>query len=261
MFGNYFYHERIRKSVAAFGKMFNDIYVMRKNASGDVISTVKVPLAYAPRAKFIERIREQEDLVTGQRVAIKLPRMSFEIISISYDPARQLQKTTNFQQTGTLASNRSKVNIYVPYNIGFQLNAYAKTQDDALQIVEQILPYFNPQYNLTMKPIAAYPNIKEDVPITLSGVDFQDDFEGPVEARRTIVYTLTFEMKANFYGPINTGNVITKSIPKIDIDNKGIADSDMLTITITPTPLGVSADSDYGFLEKYEYDFNSDSSF
>ena len=254
MFGNYFYHERVRRSVAIFGKVFNDIYVLRKNSAGSVISTVKVPLSYAPKNKFLDRIREQADLASGQRVALKLPRMSFEIVSYTYDPTRQLQKTSNFMQTGSTAAQRAKINAYVPYNITFQLNVYAKTQDDALQIVEQIMPYFAPQYNLTMSPISAYPDLKEDVPITLQSVDFADDFEGDVATRRTIIYTLTFEMKANFYGPIADKSVITKAIPKIDIDNVGIADSDYLTITITPTPAGVSADSDYGFSEVYNYE-------
>ena len=254
MFGNYFYHERVRRSVAIFGKVFNDIYVLRKNSAGSVISTVKVPLSYAPKNKFLDRIREQADLASGQRVALKLPRMSFEIVSYTYDPTRQLQKTSNFMQTGSTAAQRAKINAYVPYNITFQLNVYAKTQDDALQIVEQIMPYFAPQYNLSMSPISSYPDLKEDVPITLQSVDFADDFEGDVATRRTIIYTLTFEMKANFYGPIADKNVITKAIPKIDLDDVGIADSDYLTITITPTPAGVSADSDYGFSEVYNYE-------
>ena len=254
MFGNYFYHERVRRSVAIFGKVFNDIYVLRKNSAGSVISTVKVPLSYAPKNKFLDRIREQADLASGQRVALKLPRMSFEIVSYTYDPTRQLQKTSNFMQTGSTAAQRAKINAYVPYNITFQLNVYAKTQDDALQIVEQIMPYFAPQYNLTMSPISAYPGLKEDVPITLQSLDFADDFEGDVATRRTIIYTLTFEMKANFYGPIADKNVITKAIPKIDLDDIGTADSDYLTITITPTPAGVSADSDYGFSEVYNYE-------
>jgi len=254
MFGNYFYHERVRRSVAIFGKVFNDIYVLRKNSSGAGISTIKVPLSYAPKNKFLDRIREQADLASGQRVALKLPRMSFEIVSYTYDPTRQLQKTSNFMQTGSTAAQRAKINAYVPYNITFQLNVYAKTQDDALQIVEQIMPYFAPQYNLTMSPISAYPDLKEDVPITLQSVDFADDFEGDVATRRTIIYTLTFEMKANFYGPIADKNVITKAIPKIDLDDIGTADSDYLTITITPTPAGVSADSDYGFSEVYNYE-------
>jgi len=255
MFGNYFYHERIRRSVAVFGKLFNDIYVLRKDSNGGVISTVKVPLAYAPRQKYLDRIREQPDLTTGQRVALKLPRLSFEITSLSYDPSRQLQKTTSFTQAGTESTSRAKISAYVPFNIGFQLNIYTKTQDDALQVVEQVLPYFNPQYNLTIKPLDAYPNVKEDVPITLTGVDFQDDYEGALEARRTIIYTLSFEMKANFYGPISSSNVITTAIPKIDLDDNGLADSDYLTITVTPTPAGVSADSDYGFSEDYNYEF------
>ena len=254
MFGNYFYHERVRRSVAIFGRVFNDIYVLRKNSAGAVISTVKVPLSYAPKAKFLDRIREQADLASGQRVALKLPRMSFEIVSYTYDPTRQFQKTSNFMQTGATADKRAKINTFVPYNITFQLNIYAKTQDDALQIVEQIMPYFAPQYNLTMAPISAYPDLKEDVPITLQSVDFADDFEGDVATRRTIIYTLTFEMKANFYGPIADKNVITKAIPKIDLDDIGTADSDYLTITITPTPAGVSADSDYGFSEVYNYE-------
>ena len=254
MFGNYFYHERVRRSVAIFGKVFNDIYVLRKNSSGAGISTIKVPLSYAPKNKFLDRIREQADLASGQRVALKLPRMSFEIVSYTYDSTRQLQKTSNFMQTGSTAAQRAKINAYVPYNITFQLNIYAKTQDDALQIVEQIMPYFAPQYNLTMAPISAYPDLKEDVPITLQSVDFADDFEGDVATRRTIIYTLTFEMKANFYGPIADKNVITKAIPKIDLDDIGTADSDYLTITITPTPAGVSADSDYGFSEVYNYE-------
>ena len=112
---------------------------------------------------------------------------------------------------------------------------------------------------MTIKPLAAYPSVKEDIPITITGVDFADDFEGSLESRRTIIYTVNFDMKVNFYGPISDGKVITKSIPKIDIDNSGIADSDFLTITITPTPPGVSADSDFGFSEVYEYDFNKDS--
>lgn len=250
----YFYHERIRKSVATFGRLFNDIYVLRKDPTVSLWKQEKVPLTYAPRTKFLDRIREQADLVEGQRVAIKLPRLSFEIVGIAYDPSRQLQKTTNFQQAGTSSSLRTKINTYVPYTISFQLNIYSKTQNDALQIVEQIMPYFNPQYNVSIKPFTDYPDVVEDVPITITGVDFNDDYEGDLASRRTIVYTMNFDMKVNFYGPINNGKVITKSIPKIDIDNSDIADSDYLTMTITPTPAGVSADSDYGFLEEYDYE-------
>ena len=152
MFGTYFYHEKIRKSVSLFGRMFNNIYVMRKNSTGGVINQLKVPLAYAPRMKYLERLRQNPDLYTDEKVAIKLPRMSFEITSFIYDNTRQLTKVTNFKTVGTEPGKRQKFNTPVPYTLTFDLNIYAKNQDDALQIVEQILPTFNPQYTLTIKP-------------------------------------------------------------------------------------------------------------
>ena len=182
MFGTHFYHQKLRKSVAVFGTLFSDLYVIRSNSSGQVISQVKVPLSYAPQRKFLDRIRSQPDLLEDSKVAVKLPRMSFEITTIAYDPARQLQKTNNFTQSGSGYGNRNKFYSFVPYNVGFQLSIYAKNQDDALQIVEQILPYFNPQYVLTMKPFADYPDIKEDIPIALVGVDFADDYENALES-------------------------------------------------------------------------------
>jgi hypothetical protein len=253
MFGNYFYHERIRKSVALFGKMFNNIYVLRKDGTGQVISQVKVPLSYASKAKFLDRIKNQPDLDNDQSVAIKLPRMSFEIVTIQYDPTRQLQKTNNINKSSTSSNLRNKIYSFVPYTINFQLNIYAKTQDDALQMVEQIIPYFAPQYTLTIKPFAAYPDLVEDVPITIQGTSFTDDYEGAVEQRRTIIYALDFEMKANFYGPMNSGSIIRQADAVIFNMNTGLADSDhrIQTIRVEPNPINISADSDYGFTETY----------
>jgi len=249
MFGTHFYHQRLRKSVAVFGTLFNNIYVLRKDSGGQVISQVKVPLSYAPKQKYLERIRENPDLDTDTKVAIKLPRMSFEIVNITYDSSRQLQKNNSFSQTGTANTNRNKFSAYVPYNVSFQLSIYAKNQDDALQIVEQIIPYFNPQYTLTLKPFAEYPDIKEDVPITLVSVDFTDDYEGAMEARRTIIYTLSFDMKVNFYGPIANTTIIRKVKTDIYLMNAGLRDSDIALerIEVTPDPANASPDSDYGF--------------
>ena len=249
MFGTYFYHQRIRKSVAIFGALFNNIYVLRKNSSGDVISQIKVPLAYAPRQKYLDRIRTNPDLDTDSKVALKLPRMSFEIVTINYDGTRQLQKTNNFQQAGTSNSLRNKFNSYVPYTLTFQLNVYAKNQDDALQVVEQIVPYFTPQYTLTVKPFSDFANIKEDVPITLSSVDFTDDFEGPLEQRRTIIYSLTFDMNVNFYGPVSEQGIIRQVDANLYNMNAGLNDSDipLERIRVIPDPADVSPDSDFGF--------------
>lgn len=250
MFGTYFYHQRLRTSVAIFGTLFNNIYILRKDGSDNVVNQQKVPLAYAPKSKYLDRIRENPDLINDTKVAIKLPRMSFEIISIQYDPTRQLKKTNQFQQPGTSIASRNKFFNGVPYNIGFQLNIYAKTQDDALQIVEQILPYFNPQYTLSVKPFSDYPNVKEDVPISLTGVDFSDDYESALEARRTIIYTLSFEMRINFYGPILETGVIKTAINNLYDMNKD--NQQVAKLTTTPDPANSTADSDYGFNEVWD---------
>ena len=252
MFGSHFYHQKVRKCVSIFGALFNNIYVIRKNSSGASVSQIKVPLSYAPKQKYLERIRENPDLDTDTKVAIKLPRMSFEITSFTYDTQRQLTKVSNFNTIGTSNTNRQKFYSPVPYNINFQLNIYAKSQDDALQIVEQVLPTFNPQYSLTIKPFATeYPDFKEDIPIIIQSVSFSDDFEGAMEQRRTIVYTLDFEMKVSFYGAINTGEIIRNSIVDLYLQNVGLSDSDVANerINTVPDPLSTIglADSDYGF--------------
>ena len=259
MFGTYFYHEKIRKSVAIFGRLFNNIYVIRKDAAGGVLNQLKVPLAYAPKQKYLERLRENSDLNNDTKIAVKLPRMSFEITQISYDLTRQLTKVSNFKTLGSTPQTRQKFYSPVPYNINFQLNIYAKSQDDALQIVEQILPTFNPQYTLTIKPFAEkYPDFKEDIPVIITGVSFTDDYDAPMEQRRTIIYTLEFEMKLSFFGPIGEGEVIRKSIADVYLINQ---DSDRIleTITINPDPLSTIGmpDSDYGFDTDIDLAFDS----
>ena len=254
MFGGHFYHEKTKKAVALFGRLFNNIYVIRKNSSGAVISQVKVPLSYAPKQKFLERVRENPDLNDDTKVAIKLPRMSFEITSIAYDATRQLAKTTTFNTTSSNAdvNKRQKFFTPVPYSINFQLNAYAKSQDDALQIVEQILPTFNPQYSITIKPFATeYPTLLEDIPVIIQAVAFSDDFEGAMEQRRTIIYSMDFEMKLSYHGPIADTNIIRDARAKIFDIKAGLNDSDigLETIVVTPNPTNVFGqdDSTFGF--------------
>jgi len=250
MFGNYFYHQRIRKAVATFGAMFNDIYVLRKDSGGGIISTQKVPLSYGPRSKFLDRIREVPDLRDDTKVAIKLPRLSFEITNISYDPARQLPKinTTSQPVAGSILS-RNKITQGIPYIISFQLSAYAKNQDDALQIVEQVIPYFNPQYTLTIQPFEDIDTIKEDVPIILTGVVLNDEYEGAMESRRTIIYTMDFDMHVMFHGLITSNGIIRTAITDIIDINAGLNDSDipLERITVTPDPATAGPDSDFGF--------------
>jgi hypothetical protein len=184
-----------------------------------------------------------------RRVAIKLPRMSFEITNMQYDPTRQLPKVNKISKASNEITKRQKIYTSTPYTVSFQLNIYAKSQDDALQIVEQVLPYFAPQYTATIKPFSDIPSLTEDVPISLSGITFSDDYDGAVEQRRTIIYTLDFEMKISLYGPEGTGSIIRDVRNNFFLQETGLADSDVYLKTqkITPNPSSVTADSDYGF--------------
>lgn len=252
MFGSHFYHKRVRTAVSVFGSMFNNLHVLRTNSAGQVMSQVKVPLTYAPKRNFISRLDEMNKGEQAERrVAIKLPRMSFEITNMQYDATRQLPKMNNISKAATSITTRQRIYTATPYTISFQLNIYAKSQDDALQIVEQVLPYFAPQYTVTIKPFADIDSLTEDVPITLSGVTFSDDFEGAVEQRRTIIYTLDFEMKIALYGPEKTSSIIRDVRNNFFLQEAGLADSDIYlnTLKVTPDPSTVDADSDYGFIE------------
>tara|TARA_B000000609_G_C24173848_1_gene352327 strand:- start:1149 stop:2009 length:861 start_codon:yes stop_codon:yes gene_type:complete len=259
----YFYHQKIRKAVAMFGTMFNNINIVRRNASGATVSQIRVPLAYAPREKYLARIQSDPDLRRDQKIALKLPRLSFEITSIQYDPNRKVPKLNKFSVAKAGQTNsglRGQLYSPVPYIISFQLNAFTKNQDDALQIVEQIIPYFSPQYTLTIKPFEDYPSIKEDVPITIQSVNFQDDFEGPLEQRRTIIYTLDFTMNINFYGPIRENALINRAIANVEFPgDSASAPNQIVTQTVvTPNPADASPDETFGFAVEFLDDFTED---
>ncbi len=261
MFGPHFYHQKVRKCVAAFGSLFTNLYVIRKDKAGSVISTVRVPLAYAPRDKYIERIQGLADIQRDESVALKLPRMSFEITSYIYDDTRQLQKLNKTFHNNTIDDHGSKKDVVtraVPYNITFSLTIYAKSQDDALQLVEQILPFFSPQYTVTMKPFSQYADILEDIPLTLQGVSYLADFEGPIEQRSVIQYVLDFEMKTAFYGPIDAGkNVIQKSIVNYDLNS---TDSAGFGFSVEYTPKFFSRTPDDPLFQGYNTKYVGDSS-
>lgn len=207
MFSGHYYHEHIKRAVAVFGTLFNNMSVVKKNGSGNVISTIKVPLAYGPRQKFLARIQDEKYL-TDPKLAIRLPRMSFEIVSMTYDTNTKLQKGV----TRTLASSdpTKKQTILNPvgYRMGLQLNIMTKNQDEALQLLEQILPYFQPEYTVTVKEVQN--NFKSDMPFVLQSVTMSDDYEGDFLSRRAIIYTLEFETRVRFYGPLSDKGIIRR---------------------------------------------------
>lgn len=222
MLGEWFYNERIRKAVAVFGSLFNNIFVVRHDSAGKVISQIKVPLSYAPQRDFLARIGSTESgEIQERQIAVKLPRMSFEILAMQYDATRQLPKINKRvvpNETG--AENAKLLYTPVPFNIQFQLSVYARSQDDALQIVEQILPFFTPQYNVSVKPLEGF-DLIEDTPIRLDGLTMQDDYEGAIENRRTIIYTLDFEMKLNLYRKVNSATSMITSVESSVFDMDG----------------------------------------
>jgi hypothetical protein len=255
----FFYNERLRKSVAMFGALFDEIYIVKKGSSGS-FQQMRVPFSYAPKRKFLERIAQMDRGEDNERqVAITLPRMSFEMTSVSYDAVRQLPKMNGVKRS--LAGNSSlygKYYVGVPYIVSFSLNIYAKSQDEALQIVEQILPYFNPQYTISMKPYDDVEDIVEDVPVYLASVSFTDDYENELAARRTIVYQLDFEMKINFWGPAPSDDDRDKLIRRVITNMYGLHDSDQFfgSVHVELDPFTASPDSDYTIITNI-YDTDS----
>ena len=201
-----FYHSTIRKAIISFGNLFNNMYIDRKDANGNVSQTIKVPLSYAPRQKFLARINAIPETDVKKDVQVILPRMAFEMLSINYDPNRRVSYV---QQSRQVTSRTQAETQYAPspYNINVALYIYAKNQDDGLQILEQILPYFNPDFNLSITAIPEL-NIQNDLPIVLDDISYDDQYEGEFTQRRAIVWTLSFTVKLNFYGPITKQGLI-----------------------------------------------------
>ena len=255
MLGTYFYHQIIRKTVTAFGTLFNDIFIQHNNSSNEAISQIKVPLGYGPTQKFLSRIEQQAEL--NKPIQITLPRMSFEMTSIQYDSTRKSSVIQTFKTCGN-GDTIKKVYMPVPYNIGFQLNIMTKLQDDALQVVEQILPNFQPSFNLTVDLMDSIGE-KRDIPIVLDSVSFTDDYEGDYSTRRTLIYTLNFTAKTYLFGPV--ADSTDGLIRKVQVDyytgtDPKVAKREM-RYTVTPDPIDAGPDDDFGFNESVEMFFDS----
>ena len=249
MLGQQFYHETIRNVIVAFGTMFNNIQIVRKNNSGTVIQTMKVPLAYGPKQKFLTRLDQDPSLSSA--TAITLPRLGFEIGNLSYDPIRKMNRVQKFKKVKGSSSNSNKLDTQympVPYNMSITLYAMAKNSDDALQIVEQILPFFQPDYTLTINDMSDM-GIKKDVPIILNSVDYEDSYQGDFVARRAIIYTMSFSTKFFLYGPVTSSKVI-KTVQVDQYSNlPDVSPTREQRYTVTPNPITADADDDFGFNE------------
>ena len=228
MLGTYSYHEIFRKTIVSFGTMFNNIEIRRQD------EVMKVPLAYGPKQKFLARLDQNPD-PTNKRVQITLPRLSFEISGVSYDSSRKVSPTQKIKFKKDTTDNKNEF-MPVPYNINFELAVISKNQDDGLQIVEQILPYFQPHYNLSVK-LATQIGETKDVPVVLQDIQYEDDYEGDFANRRAIIYTFQFVAKTYLYGPITDSKVIKKSITDYYTSTDTTKAPREKRYTVTPTAL------------------------
>ena len=214
MVGNYFYNETIRKTVIAFGTLFNNISIKKYGTDGKSISQIKVPIAYGPIQRFIARIEQQPNF--DDNVAISLPRLSFQLTSYVYDAARKASPVQKFTMLSPTSKTKvKKMYMPVPYDVGFRLSFAAKLQDDALQIIEQILPFFQPSYSVTISMLEGVDE-KRDIPFTLTNVGFVDEYEGDFSTRRFIQYDLDFVAKTYFYQEVPTDE--NGIIKKVQVD-------------------------------------------
>ena len=225
----YFYNEIFRSVIIGFGSLFNGIEVKKSS------SIIKVPLAYGPTQKFLARMQQEADL--NKPVSITLPRMAFEFLGLQYDPTRKSTQTQTIINQTPDGTEVKRNYLPVPYNMRFELSIMTKLNDDMLQITEQILPYFQPAYQL---PINFLGNLKEkrDVPIQLDSISMEDDYEGNFDTRRALIYTLTFTAKTTLFGPITdvSGSVIRKTSVGYVAGSKapGVAAERDLSYTTTP---------------------------
>lgn len=213
------YHGNIKAAIVAFGNLFSNIYIERRiddSVNGQVGKKIQVPIAFSNKEKWLTRVKQDPSLENN--TYITLPRMSFELLGYTYDSMRKVGKMNSIR------CGNNRVYSPVPYNLDLNLNIMTKTNEDGLQILEQILPVFTPEYTLSIKSVPSL-NIVQDVPIVLNGVSLQDDYDGDFQMRRAQIHTLSFQMKLNIFGAMQQpGNVILKTNVGIDTNQDGVPD-------------------------------------
>ena len=247
MFGTYFYNESMRRMTIGFGQIFNNIQIKRKDSNGNITQSIRVPLAYAPKEKFLARLDAQPNL-DEREFAITLPRMSFEITGIQYDSSRKLTRVQKFKHVKSGADGKVLNYNYVPvpYNISYNLYSFTASAEAGLQIIEQILPFFQPDFTVTVNAIPEL-NIKRDIPIVLNSVNYEDTYSGDFSQRRAVIYTLGFTAKTYLFGPASTQKVVKEVQSDLYTDTDTTNKAREERIIVVPNPTSADADDDFGF--------------
>lgn len=257
MFNNqHFYHEHVRKAIIAFGTIFNSIQIRRKNPEGEVSQSLRVPLSYAPKNKIIARILEDQTFEDGRgKYSVTLPRMAFEITSLNYDSTRKLVPMQTVRALNEPGEPTKSGYVSTPYNIGISLSVFSKNTEDGLQIIEQILPFFNPDFNVTINEIPEL-GVKRDIQFILDSVSFTDDYIGNFDQRRSVIWDLNFTVKINFFGKVSNADLIKKTIMNIYNNFDGpIMESGVIAgtkITTTITPEDAQPTDNYTFIQEFD---------
>ncbi len=247
MFGTYFYHQTSRKMVVAFGSLFNNIEVRRTDSSDAVTEVIKIPLSYGPKDKMLVRISQDPSLNPG--VALTVPRMGFELTSMTYDGARKLNTMGRNVKAGTTSGLKKQYNP-VPYNWDFSLYVFVKNAEDGTQILEQILPFFTPEFTVTMTLVSGMSE-KRDIPLVLNSVSSEDTYEGDFATRRSIIWTLSFVMKGFLYPAVSdNAAVITSSVVDTHIMSAATAADPIYIVAEDSTPYA----RNYMILDKHAID-------
>ena len=243
----------MRRMTIGFGQIFNNIQIKRKNDAGKIIQTIRVPLAYGPKEKFLVRLDQQSSL-NNREFAITLPRMGFEISNIAYDPTRKLTRIQRFKKVK--ANKDGKVLDFnytpVPYNISYNLFTFTASAEAGLQIIEQILPFFQPDFTVTINAIPTL-DIKRDIPVILNSVNYEDTYSGDFTTRRAVIYTLNFTAKTYLFGPSTSQKVIKTVQTDQYSDTDRVNKARESRIIVVPDPTTADADDDFGFTTTIDF--------
>ncbi len=249
MFDTYFYNSSVRSLIVSFGQMFSNIKIVRLDATNKEVTNIQVPISYANKDKFYTRTTQDPNL--DRNVMNVLPRMAFTITKMQYDSSRKLNKNNRLRFVGEDSSRMNSIPTPVPYNFIFELYAISKTNNDGLQIVEQILPYFGPEYSITIKPLPGT-DVTQDVLIQLDDVNMDDNYMAPWSEDRHILYTLTFTAKSVLYGGIGSGSIIKNVTANVDINGE----AEKYNAYISPFTANI--DDNYTIIENWYNQHNID---
>lgn len=241
IFGHNFYHGTLRRYIIMFGNLFNELTVDRFDSNGTKIQTINVPIGYGPKQKWLARVDADPDL--NRPLSITLPRLGFDLTAISYSPQRKLNTAHKIVKgTDVGGENFRSVFSPVPYDMSFSLYAMVKNAEDGVQILEQIVPFFTPDFTVTMHALPDM-GIKLDVPIELNSVSSEDSYEGDFESRRVLTWQFDFTVKGYLFGPINKNPYI--SSVKLSLNDDSQSETDYKKVW----EARYSGNTEFGFTE------------